>query len=83
MNPSLLDDAIALAGALAEAGVQTIEYRAADADWQSLAARTTDLPGLIVASRDGFELRWTGGGARIQQGQLKWWGVPGLPAIPQ
>jgi len=75
MTPAMIDDAIALAGALAEAGVQTIEYRAAGAGWQILAARITDLPGLIVAAGDGAELRWPGGGARVDQGKLSWWGA--------
>lgn len=76
MNTSLFDDAIALAGALAEAGVQRVEFRDAGAGWQSLAARITDLPGLIARAQDGAELHWPGGSARIENGALRRWGSP-------
>lgn len=77
-----MDDAIVLAGALAEVGVQTIELRASGEGWKSLSARVTDLPGLIATAQVGAELRWPGGGARVDQGQLKWWGLAGLPSRP-
>lgn len=48
------DRAIALAGALAESGVTTIEI-----DGERLAARQTDLPGRLVAS-GGCTLRASG-----------------------
>lgn len=83
MNTSLTDDAIALAGALAEAGIQTIELRTASVSgstWKPLTARVTDLPGLIAQADDVTELRWPGGGARVESGSLRWWGVAGLPS---
>jgi hypothetical protein len=78
MNTQLLDDAIALAGALAEAGVQRIEFREPAGGWQALASRLTDLPGLIIGANDGAELRWQGGGARIENGALRQWGSPAV-----
>lgn len=81
MNEFLVDTAITLSGALAEAGIQTIESRCRSAaPWQTLVARVTDLPGLIMNSPEGAELRWQGGGARLEQGTLIWWGTAaGLP----
>ena len=82
MTLTRIDDAIALAGALAEAGVQTVEVRAAGG-WKVLSARVTDLPGLISQAQNGAEMRWHGGGARVEQGSLKWWGVERLPSRPE
>ncbi len=74
MNADLAADAVALAGSLAEAGVQRIEFREPGHDWKFLAARVTDLPGLIAHAQDGAELRWPGGKARVEYGRLSWWG---------
>ena len=79
MSTGLFDSAIVLAGRLAEAGVQTIEVRQSGASWQAHTTRVTDLPGLIAHAGDGAELRWLGGGARIEGGELKQWGAPGIP----
>lgn len=81
MNPGFLDDAVALAGALAEAGVQRIEIREPGGPWSELSARVTDLPGLLQRSGDGAEIRWSGGGARIERGHLSRWGEP-VPRRP-
>ncbi|MEO0716721.1 MAG: hypothetical protein AAFY58_07010 [Planctomycetota bacterium] len=48
------DAAIALAGALAERGIQSLEL-----DGQPLATRVTDLPGLLAAAADGSVLKIT------------------------
>ena len=78
MSARSIQNAITLAGALAEAGVQQVEFRAPGATWQTLNARATDLPGLIASAPDGTELRWPGGGAaRIDNGTLKWSGLSG------
>jgi hypothetical protein len=47
-GPSVQERAIALAGLLAESGIQRIELRSAS-ETSSHAARVTDLPGLLTA----------------------------------
>lgn len=83
MNSPLVDDAITLAGALAEAGVTAIELRTATSGWQALSARTTDLPGLIAAAAESAELRWPGGGASLKDAALRWWGTAAGHPLPE
>ncbi len=77
MNLERFDDAITLAGLLAEAGVQRIEYRTpgGEGGQRACAARVTDLPGLLAGAPVGTELHWPGGGARVDETRIRWWGV--------
>ncbi len=60
--------AVALAGALAELGIQTLTL-----DAQRLESRTTDLPGLLADARHGAVLRILDmGDATIAGGTIEW-----------
>jgi hypothetical protein len=53
--PRTRETAVAIAGALAEYGVQRITFRAPGREPQELHARTTDLPALLLESVVGAE----------------------------
>jgi hypothetical protein len=75
-GPEVTEQATRLAGALAEAGVTGLTLRHADGSVEDLAARVTDLPGVLVRMRPGDELRGSAGlRVRLEPGGggLAWW----------
>jgi hypothetical protein len=57
--PRTRDTAVAIAGALAEHGVQRITLRCPGRDDRELHTRTTDLPALLLESPAGTEIHVT------------------------
>ena len=67
-----LDRAVAFAGALAELGVQRATMVRSDGTHVELIARVTDLPGVLVAAGNEWELTCDLVWAKCESGAIAW-----------
>lgn len=66
------EDAVSLAGRLAEHAVQQIELVGRDGSRRTLHTRQTDLPGVLREAPAGTRLFWPGGAAEVRADSITW-----------
>lgn len=69
---SRAEDAVALAGRLAEHGIQHVELVKPGDVRRTLHARETDLPGILRGAPTGTRLVWLGGEAEVREDAITW-----------